>query len=316
MGMHEVQQQLPCKEGLWEAADAASWKPLFVQYYRPGLSLTMHSALQTLSNEEELSPAIGDFGRLVLTHAVYMTTWEMRQQAKNPLLQRTSFLSGENGFVAWQNIATSTLDVLLPSNQDSGQSSVMRLNLRAHVHHVAVLVHVPLSALLAYARAQAANIGVQKAQQELFAWMQEDNGRTARHAVLHAGILFSLIREQPCRGFHEPIALLIATLTLWAFHQLSYQRQPPLAHSREAIQTTVRLDRAHRTQASLSWIENGADLRGYLTDVGNICGPGAGKRLLQLSCRTLVAMDAWALSQGFLHVLSTLQMRLVDPPAL
>jgi hypothetical protein len=188
------------------------------------------------------------------------------------------------------------------------------LNLKSHVHHVAILVHVPISVLLAYAGSQARNNAIDEARQELIAWMKDDGGRTARHAIMHASILFSLIRRQPCRGLHEPIALLLATLTLWAYHQLSQpQLQQENSKNNGDPQVTVRLDRIHRTHAARSWIDSGAVLRGYVTDVGNICAPGAGKRLLQVACRALAMMDDWSLSQGFLNVLTRLQMRLVDP---
>jgi hypothetical protein len=251
------------------------------------------------------SPAVGDLARLILTYAIYVTTWELRQQSRNELL---GHLSNHQSVHEWQSTARHGLEDVMLKTTAPHDPLGLRISLTAHVHHVSILLHWPLNDLLAFIGSQVGHREKHEAQEKLRLWIEEDEGRTARRTVHHACMLFTLTKSNPSRGFHEPFALLIATVTIWAFNQLSSYMSSATVRNNSGIERlpTVRLDKLRDMGAADSWVENGGTMRGHLTDVGNISAPRAGRILLQVACRTLLAMEIWTLSQGFAKVLSLL----------
>jgi hypothetical protein len=208
----------------------------------------------------------------------------------------------------WQSTARHGLEDVMLKTTAPHDPLGLRISLTAHVHHVSILLHWPLNDLLAFIGSQVGHREKHEAQEKLRLWIEEDEGRTARRTVHHACMLFTLTKSNPSRGFHEPFALLIATVTIWAFNQLSSYMSSATVRNNSGIERlpTVRLDKLRDMGAADSWVENGGTMRGHLTDVGNISAPRAGRILLQVACRTLLAMEIWTLSQGFAKVLSLL----------
>jgi hypothetical protein len=307
MGINELQQDLPCQEAVWEAPNARTWKRLYLQYRGKSYPPTFHAALQDLRLGKPISNATGNFGKLVLAYAVYLTAWELQSRDSNPLLGPASEIA------CWKMVASSVLEALQPDLTSKSDSSGMDLMLQGFIDNVHLILHAPLADLLDLARSQINNRkNAAEVRQRLLHWIQEDDGRTARRAVLHASVLFSLVRRKSCHGFHEPFALLFSTLTIWAFIHLNSTLSSLNSSTDGERQQTIRLDKIRDERGIHDWVEYGSRLRGHLTDVGNICGPGAGQRLLQVSCQSLLSMEVWTLSKGFANVLSSLKGRRVD----
>lgn len=312
MDMVELQRKLPVHEDVWEAPTPEAWKPSYLRYQ--GHVPDLHTALRDLKSERDISPAVGDLARIMIVQAVFATTWSVRRAFNNPLIQQLSPLAETPRRWHLQGQWRSMLDTLAAHPMMADESSTMASTVRCQTHHVTLLVYAPLTELLAFAGAEVSSSDKKEViHQKLLAWVQDDNGRVARRAVLHASIIFNLIRTNSKSAFFEPFALLISTLTIWVYIQLkptldaNVQTQIRRASiSEREKQKTVRLDKPKDEQAMQMWVEDGADLRGHISDVGNIAGPGAGQRLLQVACKMLVEMEAWPLSQGFARVLSIL----------
>lgn len=192
-----------------------------------------------------------------------------------------------------------------------------RLNVLTTAYHVSLLNHTPVGDLVVFVSSRASNAEKLKAGDHLQTWATDDKGRTACSAVLHACAIFTLVRLRLCYGVHEPTALLVATLVLWAYNHLVSGSIEICANS--VPQTTVRLDQSWTVESGKTWLESApGSIRGYLTEFGNINDPGFGKRLLDVACGTLSTMPAWGLSQGFIKFLRSLQQTTppVRPPAL
>ena len=312
MDMSELQRRLPAREDIWEAPTSKAWKPLYIKYQ--GQVPDLHAALRDLKDGRGVSQAVGDLARILIVQAVFATTWIVRRAFNNPLIQQLSPLAEAPRRWHLQNQWRSMLDTLAAHPLMADESSPMASTVRCQSHHVTLLVYAPLTELLAFAGAEVSSSGKKEViHQKLLAWIQDDNGRVARRAVLSASFIFNFIHTNSRSAFFEPFALLISTLTIWVYIQLkpmldaNMQAQLRRASiSERDKQKTVRLDMPKDEQVVQTWVDDGADLRGIISDVGNIASLGAGQRLLQVACRKLMGMEAWPLSQGFARVLSIL----------
>ncbi|KAI9692381.1 MAG: hypothetical protein M1822_006612 [Bathelium mastoideum] len=315
MALTELQRKLPVREDIWEATTAEAWKPLYLKYQ--GQVPDIHTALCDLKDNHHISPAIGDLARILITQAIFFTGWNLRCVFKNPLL---TALDESPRRWKLQDQWRQMLDQLAAHPMLADESSSMAATVRCQTHHVTLLIYAPLTELLAFAGAEVGSASDRRdvLQAKLLAWLREDEGRAARRAVLHAAVLFTFVRLRSKAAFFEPFALLLATLTLWVYVQLRsaldaegegsahQQQQPQQQHQPEQQRKTVRLDKPKDEQAVRLWVEEGAELRGHISDVGNITAPGGGQRLLQVACRTLMGLESWPLSQGFARVLTIL----------
>ncbi|KAF2237212.1 hypothetical protein EV356DRAFT_511927 [Viridothelium virens] len=330
MDIIEVQRKLPIREDVWEAATAEAWRPLYLKYQFQIPDI--HTALSDLKSRRGISSAVGDLARIQVGQAIFATIWEARRAFKNPLIQHLSPVAEPRRRWQLQDEWRCMLETLAAHPLVAEESSPMASTVRNQTHHITLLIYAPLTELLAFAGAEVYSSDKKEViHQKLLAWLHDDDGRVARRAVLHAAIVFTFVRSatggigaaaNKKSNFFEPFALLISTLTLWVYVQLQPTLDAPgqtrirrrstaggaagVDRVGEEKQRTVRLDRAKEEAVVRLWVEEGADLRGHISDVGNITGPGAGQRLLSVACRTLVGMEAWPLSQGFAKVLSIL----------
>jgi hypothetical protein len=297
MALSDLQQPLPCHDDVWAAASCEEWRSLYLLHHGTAPVPNIHVMLRDLGSQRSVSPAIGDLARLILTYAVYITTWELRQQSRNELL---SDISNQQSMHEWQSTARHGLEDLMPKTTGPQDPLGLRTSLTAHVHHVSLLLHCPLNDLLAFIGFQVGHQEKHDAQESLACGSKKT--RAAQLAGPYIMLACSLLssRSNPSRGFHEPFALPIAAVTIWAFNQLSSYMSSAIVRNHSGIELfpTVRLDKLRNMGAADSWIENGGMMRGHLTDVGNISAPGASRILLQVACRTLLTMETWTLSQG------------------
>jgi hypothetical protein len=187
----------------------------------------------------------------------------------------------------------------------------MCLTLSTTIHHISLLISTPLAELLTFAGSRADTYEKQQAERRLINWATDDNGRTARQAVLHASSIFTLFRYRSSYGFHEPIAFFIATLTLFSYIHLAPVPIPKDVSDIEEPLRTIRLDKINSIEATQIWLEDDSGaIRGYLTDVGNINEPRIKKRLLQVASKSLLRLGAWSWSLGFTGILRSLENRI------
>ncbi|KAI9689704.1 MAG: hypothetical protein M1820_010074 [Bogoriella megaspora] len=314
MDMGELQRKLPIREDVWDASNAETWKILYLKYQ--GQTPDLPTTLRNLKNGHELPEAVGDLARIMLVQAIHSTAWGLRRTFKNTLIDHLSPLNDAQCRLTLQQQWMSILEEIAKNSVVTDDQASIAATVRVHMHHVALLLYAPLTELLAFARSQVNSSTRQDAvHQKLLVWVQDDHGRTARRAVVHASVIFGLIRASSHSSFYEPFSVIISTLTIWAYIQLAPSnastsaaigRAGPPASIGSNRQQTIRLDKIKTQDVVQAWVEFGAELRGHITDVGNITGPGAGQRLLHVACRTLKGLESWALSNGFARVLAIL----------
>jgi hypothetical protein len=319
MRLCEMQQDLPCPDVIWNASSAAEWKSLFQNHKgSPSSRLTLHSVLHDLVNHEVIPPGVGDLGLLAIIHAIHETTFEMRMALKNPLfggLSGSSPFLDDTKFRNWQVRAGKLLELLVPSGKAVDESMNSRPShipnwqsqqyISTSAQHVSLLVFSPIEDLLNFAGSQPDSREKRDVEERLLDWIADDNGRPARRAVLHACIIFASIRSRSCHNFHEPIAFLVATLTIWTYNHLVTAQISGSQNSQPAV---LRLDVPWNAKTAEHWMDGEPeDTQGYLAGVGDINERGAGKRLLKLAYETFLDLPAWGLSQGFAQFIDKLK---------
>lgn len=323
MRLSEMQQPLPCADAIWNAATAREWKSLLLQDQKASQpsTLTIHSVLHDLINHQIIPRDIGDLGLLALVHAIHETTFEMRMALKNPLFKGLSGSSpflDETKFQNWQVRAGRLLELLSSLEKPVGDSTSFRPRemsnwqskhcISTSAHHVSLLVFAPIEDLLNFAGSEPNSREKRDVEGRLLDWVADDNGRTARRAVLHACIIFASIRSRSCHNFHEPIAFLVATLTIWTYNHLTTAQISGLQSARR---TTLRLDGPWNQDTAELWMDGEPEhTQGYVTGVGDINEQSTGKRLLQVAREALLDLPAWGLSQGFAQFLDKLKAQM------
>ncbi|KAL1887115.1 hypothetical protein Sste5346_010432 [Sporothrix stenoceras] len=329
-----MSRPLPCRDDLWESRDAEEWRSRYLESLAQSTNsqpTSLASVLGGLLDGQQILHHIGNLGRLAIVHAIYQTTFDLRAQTDNPLLGglleegqgRSAVGKTTTVFSNWQARAALLLETILSATAVTGRGMALlqsqhspswrlQLSVTASAYHVSLVNIVPVGDLLAYVSSTATMAEKADAEAELRAWMADNGGRTARRAAVRASITFALIRERPCHGFYEPVALLMSTLTLWVFNRLSTTREdgqePGSLANNPSAQVTLRLDHAWTAESEHLWLEaEDENVRGYLTGVGNIKDAKSRRKLLEVACDSLSMMPAWGLSHGFAAFLSLLK---------
>ena len=283
----------------------------------PDRQISLRTAL--LPDISEIKDMISDFGRLILLFAICVTGRQIRQLQDNPLLSKIDQFQNSAGQEAFRHQARKYIRILQHGSGEelgshfhpalnSSSNTAFHSNLRITAHHAGILLHAPMLEILNYTNYFATSRDITKFYERLTLWAEEDKGRTIRRAVFHAAILFGFISSRSCYGFHEPIAFMTATLTLWTFIDLCAKSQNKGSTSPQSnFQVTVRLDKLRGEDEALEWIERGHQLRAHLTDIGNILSPGSSKRLIGVAWRTLESLTSWKFCRRFQAVLTALE---------
>ncbi|KAF4541576.1 uncharacterized protein LTHEOB_8571 [Lasiodiplodia theobromae] len=195
-----------------------------------------------------------------------------------------------------------------------------------HVHLLGVLLRVSLRDLFAFSgwRADSGGEAVRRACARLRRRYSSSPhaAQELRRAVLAAAHLFESLRGSSTRAHHEPIALLVAVLTVWLYSVLDDNIPPGSAGAADEDEAEddcrrrpLLLGREQNDKgAEDAWVaagtaaESGISVR--LGGVGCIRGGGGtDRRLIREAVRMLLERRAWNLSEAVAGVL-TLQVNL------
>ncbi|KAJ4993600.1 hypothetical protein SVAN01_00654 [Stagonosporopsis vannaccii] len=271
---------------LWHAGNAADslMRPTSSKQCIPSLS----SATVMLFQEKKVAAELGQFSRVILLHSVYREIFQLKdcfarpfgswvpsvQQhnsengVESPTSPAISDRGGRSLLHSWRNAGLDCVDVLhwaangtIALQAGAEHPTVLHLHLSRTIiltpfdqfqtlaNSVISFAQKSTPATLDLSRRQAAI----DAERDILEWAQRDQCK-ARLAVLHSGCLFWHIRRYSCRAFYEPMAVFLATLTIWAYS--SYV-------SRTAGVTQVASDRANnsfdKVSASQPFRENDLD---------------------------------------------------------
>lgn len=190
---------------------------------------------------------LGQYSRVILLHAVYREIFQLKDCFTRPLndwtpdIQQATRTSNDSALtpgvrakdllVSWRNAALDCVDVLhwAANGTIAFQAGVEHPTV-LHLHLSRTILLAPFDTFQALADSvvlltrddKPAGLGTTHrqaiigAEREILEWAQRDQCK-ARLAVLHSGCLFWHIRRYSYRVFYEPMAVFLATLTIWAY---------------------------------------------------------------------------------------------------
>ncbi|CAK7223851.1 hypothetical protein SBRCBS47491_005348 [Sporothrix bragantina] len=254
LSLYDAQASLP-HDGLWAAPTAEKWHIVMKQSQaNPNLP----TATQQLFVEKRIKPDLGEFSRIVLLHGVYQEIWQVKRYFDRPLsnwvlsgpaapddrpllsqsVNSTDGPASSSSYSKWRNAACDCVDVLhWGANGMIAQLSGSEHTTVFHLHFSRVVLLTPFDEIQTLARYLASIGGYQSdaglgplptrsqglaAERAIIEWAQQDEHK-ARLAVLHCGCFFWHIRRYSAMAFYEPIAVFMATLSIWAYSSYASQ---------------------------------------------------------------------------------------------
>lgn len=277
-----------------------------------------------------MPPDIGDFARMVLVCAVYRLILLTHQSIRSVIFPRPDLR--ESSIRALNRGAANLLEVLVPRPLALSEADgVLRSRVEIYSLMALTLFYAPRKDIVDYAACLADGNVPRAEEDKLRAWMERDGGSDARTAVSYASCLLTTLRRSPSPGFHEPIATLWAVLVLWTFNRLTVaarsgnpagvaeveaglsSRPADLDHGQQlrecARWSTVRLDMYWASRDLKAWHAGKDMLRPHVKDIGNICLPTAGRRILDVGIALLSRMRACTFSGDLTSWLQALGLR-------
>jgi hypothetical protein len=257
-------------------------------------------------------------------HAIYRTTWDISQLLNNPLIDKTTttILTGSQGSLP-DSLSPFCSEIsseiaLIPLarlqtieaaiNEAALSSSASNSSAIAHFHLVNVLLNAPLRDLISFASLEkSSNAHTRQVEARLRRWLRE--GQRARCAFFHAGSLFGYVKDHCRSEYYGAIALTVATLTLWVYNLLLGRHA---SQENASLKNTMRLDGSTDSSSVKAWIVEGAPIRLFVAEVGNLCHPDANSRIIQVACQTLLSTSSWGMTQKLVNILMSLNVHQSD----
>ena len=290
--------------------------------------------------EKKLVPDIGQFSQILLVHALYHRMWEVGDYFRRPLSfwnptskkqsrhsaipSGSVWLPGIPSYSKWRNSACDCLDIL----HWAASSTVARA--AGHEHPTILHLHSARIVLLApfrEIRSLATSLAMEEArwsgrQQTLewhyiLRWVKHDQYK-ARLAVVHAGAMLWHIREYSSHAFHEPVAVFLATLILWAYGSC-YAPISDMNNSHEVSRDVpekpllIHLDRPCDDELAQLFVREGHGMKAVLSGVGDICALHGPERILRAGCMILARLSSWGISKRLIAILAKLAETVSQP---
>ncbi|KAJ5456687.1 hypothetical protein N7530_011961 [Penicillium desertorum] len=327
LSLDDVQAALPAHEKLWQASSAETWKPLWA---KSSANESLYDAVHILYVEKRVVSGIGEFGHILLIHALYHRMWEVGDYFRrplsfwNPTAKKQScetaiptgsvWLPGIPSYSKWRNSACDCLDILhWTANSTVAKAAGLEHPTILHLHAARLFLLAPFREM----RSLATSLATEKQHwskrhqtlewQYIWRWMKHDQYK-ARLSIIHAGVTLWHIHRYSTNAFHEPVAAFIAVLTLWAYGSChphtSHESSPRAEPLREP--SFIHLDRPCDDELVQLFVREGHAMRGNITGVGDICGAEGPERVLRVGCEILSGLTAWSVSKKFAAILTRL----------
>lgn len=296
---------------------------------------SLYDAVHILYIEKRLASGIDDFSHILLIHTLYHRLWEVgdcfrrplsfwnptakKQPRETAILVGSVWLPGIASYSKWRNSACDCLDIL-HWTADSTVAKAAGLDHPTVLHlHVARLV---LLTPFREIRSFATSLATEKLPwsrrhqavewQYVWRWIKLDQYK-ARLSIVHAGAALGHVRQHSANAFHEPVAVFLAVLTLWAYgschSQASEESSPHILGSRaESLRESrsIHLDRPSDDELVQHFVCEGHLMRGSIAGVGDICAAEGPGRILRVGCETLSELSAWGISKRLIAILARL----------
>jgi hypothetical protein len=282
--------------------------------------------------EKRVQSGTGEFGRILLIHAIFHQTWGVARYYQRPLNNfrpsavgdshsSTSnideiWLPDHDVFSKWRNGACDCLDLLhWAANSTIALRGVEHATV-CHLHVARLVLLTPcthirtLALSLVGGNAPLVGQGNIIARQQIWRWVNNDQHK-ARLSMIHAGALIWHLRRYKTDAFYEPAAVLLATLAIWAYGSFcsthESQRSSPVSTPGTSGPTFIRLDRPCDDELVQIYVrDDGARMRAHISGVGNILAPQGPERVLMEGRRLLETLGTWACAQRMASMLERL----------
>ncbi|KAJ5654012.1 hypothetical protein N7490_001015 [Penicillium lividum] len=350
LSLDDGQAPLPAHEKLWHANSAEMWKQLWENpasdFHSPNYSQdssrtspytvneSLYNAVHILYIEKRLVSGIGEFSHILLIHALYHRMWEVGDYFRrplsfwNPTAKKQSretaipigsvWLPGIPSYSKWRNSACDCLDILhWTANSTIAKAAGLEHPTVLHLHAARLVLLAPFREIRSLATSLASNKLRWSRRthaiewQYIWRWIRHDQYK-ARLSIVHAGVTIWHVRRYSTNAFHEPAAVFVAVLTLWAYgscHTHAPKDSSPNSQgSRVPSQepSFIHLDRPCDDELVQLFVREGHSMRGNITGVGDICAPEGPERVLRIGCETLSSLTAWGISKRFIAILGRL----------
>ncbi|KAF1845868.1 uncharacterized protein K460DRAFT_366717 [Cucurbitaria berberidis CBS 394.84] len=317
--------QLPCTESLWSAESWNMWNA--VKQSSATEPPTIEEALRDLYIEKQLSPNLGEFSRIMIVHALYHRTWDVREYFEQrlshyvPSAQRQSSADVPSplpawhprmeSFNKWRNAALDCIDILhWNANALIGLAQGMEHHTVLHLHFSRIVLLCPIQHVLRLARflsetserRSSSTSSVHEAEHDARAiqqWVAQDKYK-ARLATVHAGTVLWHVRRYSSGAFYEPECVALATLMLWAhskfFARSNHNPEDTISakpgHLR-ADRDIILLDRPTDDELVQQYVREGDLMHANMKGVGDLFGPSGAHRVLVQGRMLLGTLGAW-----------------------
>jgi hypothetical protein len=272
-------------------------------------SITVGTALTIIAKGNELNSNVSDFALALLCSATYNSASAVLDIIKNPFA--SGLILTEKALEETRQKAISAINILRRTHGLATDS------LAGHLLLLPMLLCIPRPALLNYAHTFNTESERLDCHRQIQRWMEHNDGRTARYAVWFAGNLLRNLKGRRFFTLQEPIALLLSTITLWAYSKFcgsmvaasSNRYIRPEAENGSVRRSVIRIDQTDYETDLTSWIEGQPNIVGHLKDVGDISRPGSSSQILVIAEQLLSEFGGRGLSQGLRSWLSSVQSR-------
>ncbi|KAB8241519.1 hypothetical protein BDV35DRAFT_384851 [Aspergillus flavus] len=333
LSLDDGQAPLPSGESLWRASSADAWARLY-EKTTGREEVSLYNAVLTLYIEKKLVANIGEFGHILLIHALYHRMWEVGDYFRRPLSfwnptakkqpreaaipSGSVWLPGIPSYSRWRNSACDCLDILhWAANSTIAKASGLEHPTVLHLHEARIILLVPFHEIKTLVTSLATEKVQWSARQQtiewhyILRWIKHDQYK-ARLAVIHAGASLWHVRRYSTDAFHEPVAVFLAILTLWAYGMCHSQVFPDIKsrggpdENLPSEPTFFHIDRPCDDELVQIFVRGGQGMKGNVTGVGDICAPEGPERILQVGCETLAGLTSWGISKRFIAILTRL----------
>lgn len=280
--------------------------------------------------EKKLVTGISEYSHILLIHALYRRMWEVGDNSRHPLSfwnptakkqprgsvipSGAIWLPGIPSYSKWRNSACDCLDILhWTANSTIARAAGLEHPTVLHLHASRLVLLAPfreiksLATSLALEKVRWGDIQRTIEWHYIWRWVKHDQYK-ARLAIIHAGTTLWHVRRYSTNAFHEPMAVFLATLTLWAYGYCHGQMaQQPRPHTESRSEPSfIHLDRPCDDELVQLFVREGQTMKGNVTGVGDICGPTGPERILHVGCEALASLRSWGISRRCIATLAGL----------
>ncbi|GKZ87480.1 hypothetical protein AnigIFM59636_003905 [Aspergillus niger] len=335
LSLDESQATLPSHEALWTAKSLEAWKDdlQLTRRLEDQKESSLYDAVLVMYIEKELVPDIGEFSQLLLIHALYHRMWEVgdyfrrplsfwnptsKKQSRHSALPSGSvWLPGIPSYSKWRNSACDCLDILhWAAGSTVARTAGLEHPTILHLHLARIILLAPFREI----RSLATSLAMEESRwcereqtlewHYILRWVKHDQYK-ARLAVVHAGAMLRHARDFSSRSFHEPVAVFLATLVLWAYGACytslsDMTSRHEASHGMPEKPLFIHLDRPCDDELAQLFVREGQGMKAVLTGVGDICAPQGPEETLKVGCLILAGLSSWGISKRFTAILGKL----------